>query len=64
MAGVSICVFWILGVGWRTHVEGEGEEADGDVEDFTGDFVFVDLCRCVSMVTVKMLERLWKGTYK
>jgi hypothetical protein len=24
-------------------VQGEGEEADGDVQDFAGDFVFVDL---------------------
>lgn len=31
-------------------VEGEGEEADGDVEDFAGDFVFVDLSRCVSFM--------------
>lgn len=29
-----------LGAG---HVEEEGEEADADVEDFAGDFVFVDL---------------------
>jgi len=24
-------------------VEGEGQEADGDVEDFAGNFMFVDL---------------------